>query len=101
MTVTWWVSCGEPSLKGSEGTGSKETSNEKKTARAFIVGRTFKTDQSETIDFGRFKTTIRPDGVATTLIKHQMHHSQRTPACGSSTSKRGTWADSGWLPNLT
>jgi hypothetical protein len=53
------------SLKGSEGTGSKKTSNEKKTARVFIVGRTFKTDQSETIDFGRFKTTIHP--VATTM----------------------------------
>jgi hypothetical protein len=55
----WWVDCCDPSLKGFDGTGSKETSNEKKTKRAFVAGQTFKTDQSETIDFGRFKTTIR------------------------------------------
>jgi len=51
----------QPSLKGSEGTGGKETSNEKRIERAFIGVQTFKTDQSETIDFGRFKTTTRPE----------------------------------------
>lgn len=61
MTANMVGKLRDPSLKGFEGTGGKETSNEKKTERAFIVRRTFKTNQSETIDFGRFKTTLQTE----------------------------------------
>jgi hypothetical protein len=39
------------------------------------------------------RVDIRPDGVAATLIKRQMHDSQRTLAFGSCSSKRDIWTD--------